>query len=106
MLSVTPTALALTEGVLLVLGGLAAFAWSRRLARLGDGAVALMGAVTAWFLTFGMIPFLIFAISYRSVASFRGSGSVAIFIINLIPFALVAAPLVGFVHGMKLRRSK
>jgi hypothetical protein len=101
-----PATIALVEGALLVAGGAGAARFTRRVARRIPRPAALMAAVTTWVVLFGLMPFAAFAVlvpgpDERSVGPPTGWEAV---VLNLVPFALVAAPVVGFVQGMVATR--
>jgi hypothetical protein len=96
---------ALAELCLLVGGAAGAAAFTRRVAGRIPPPAVLMAAVTAWIVLFGLVPFAGFALLAPRV----GSGGApperwAVVVLNLVPFALVAAPLVGFVQGLRAPR--
>lgn len=100
------TLLSAVELVLLAAGALGALRFTRWIAREAGRGVILMAAVTAWVILFGIIPFFAFALFAPGAGSPAGHPSTwETFVLNLIPFALVAAPLAGFVNGMKVSRT-
>lgn len=61
-----------------------------------------MAAVAAWVILFGLLPFFAFALLVqRGTASGSPPAAWEGFVLNLIPFALLAAPLVGFFEGAR-----
>ena len=95
--------IAAVVGVLLLAGGFAASRFTRWVSKQGDRKIVLIAAVTAWFTLFGMTPFFAFAILVGK-ASAASVPPLATFVLNLVPFALVSAPFVGFAQGMKLTK--
>ncbi|HVE76016.1 MAG TPA: hypothetical protein VND22_04510 [Actinomycetota bacterium] len=95
--------IAAVVGTLLIAGGFGASRFTRWISKQGDRKIVLIAAVTAWFTLFGMTPFFAFAVLVGK-ASANSVPPIATFILNLVPFALVAAPFVGFVQGMRLTK--
>jgi hypothetical protein len=96
-----PAWIALVELCLLAGGAAGAAAFTRRVAgRIPPGPV-LMAAVAAWIVLFGLVPFAGFALLVPRVGSGAATpqGWTAV-VLNLVPFALVAAPVIGFVQGL------
>lgn len=99
------TLLSVLELALLGAGALGAMRFTRWISRQADRSVVLMAAVTGWAILFGIIPFFGFALFAPAAASPAGRPAAwEAFVLNLIPFALVAAPLAGFVNGVKVSR--
>ncbi|MGH2705105.1 MAG: hypothetical protein ACRDJ4_08420 [Actinomycetota bacterium] len=99
----SPTLLAVLEVGLLAGGALAARAFTRWIGREAERVAVLMAGVTAWLILFGILPFMVFAIYARSVGRSGGApDGWEVLVLNLIPFALVTAPVVGFVHGLRV----
>lgn len=63
-----------------------------------------MASISAWFILFGMVPFLVYALFAGQVAVDR-VGPVETFILNLIPWALAISPIIGFLQGRRIRAS-
>ena len=99
------TGLAILEAALLVGGAFAARQLSRWISKGGDAKVVLMASVAGWFILFGMVPFLVFALFVKGASVSGEVDRIEGLILNLIPFALVAAPIIGFGDGM-LRRKR
>jgi len=98
---------ALLEGILLLIGGLTAARLVSRIARQVDRDVVLMASVAVWFILFAMVPFLVFALFVdRVVLPSGGIDALPSLLLNAIPFALVAAPVIGFAQGWKSSKSK
>lgn len=99
--------MAIIESVLLVFGALGAARSTVRIGRRLERGIVLMASVTAWFILFAMIPFAVFALlSGRVAAPAGGVDPFSSFVLNAIPFALVAAPLIGFAQGWQVSRKK
>lgn len=101
------TLLSLVELGLLVAGTFASLRLTRWLAREADRGVVLVAAVTVWVILFGVLPMLTFAI-FAGQARSAGASIAAweSLVLNLIPFALVAAPFAGFVNGMRASKPR
>lgn len=100
-------ALAIVETILLIFGGLGAARFTSRIAGLVDRKVVMMASVTVWFILFAMVPFGVFAILSGNIRPQRGGPDpLSNFVLNAIPFALIAAPLIGFAQGWKLSKTK
>lgn len=102
------------EALLLIAGVLGASRFTRWIVRGGqtgwlssatDGlklSVVLMASTVSWLILVGMIPFFVFALFAEGASSPVGKvGAVETLVLNVIPFALVAAPLIGFGLGMR-----
>ncbi len=101
------TALAIIESVLLFFGALGAARSTIRIGRRLERGIVLMASVAAWFILFAMIPFGVFALLSGKVAAPDGGvDTFSSLILNSIPFALVAAPLIGFAQGWQVSRKK
>ncbi|MCA1838849.1 MAG: hypothetical protein ABR507_01805 [Actinomycetota bacterium] len=101
------TTLSIIEASLLIVGAVLATRLTRWLSKNGDRKVVLMASVASWFILFGMVPFLVFSLfvaSARGTAALHGIGTLATFVLNVIPFALVASPLIGSITGFVLSR--
>jgi hypothetical protein len=97
---------AMAEVLLLGWGAAASAVFTSRAAKRIPRAATLMAAGTAWIVLFGLVPFAGFALLAPAVA---GSGdatphSWAVAVLNVVPFALVAAPVVGLVQGIAVTR--
>lgn len=100
------TVLAVVEAALLVFGALSAGRAARWLSAKGDAKVVMMASLATWFILFGMVPFLVFALFATKVGpQTSGVGSLDTFVLNLIPFALAASPVIGLVEGFRLSRA-
>ncbi|HVF12521.1 MAG TPA: hypothetical protein VNA87_05490 [Actinomycetota bacterium] len=101
------SALAIIEAALMIFGGMGAARFTSRIAKRIDRKMVLMASVTVWFILFAMIPFGIFAILSGRVAPQKGGvDPLSNFVLNAIPFALIAAPLIGFAQGWALSTTK
>lgn len=100
------TMLAGIELLLLVAGALLARRLAAAMAKGGDSTVVLMSCVGSWFVLFGMVPFLVFALFVKRAASANEVGLFATAVLNVIPFAMITSPLIGFAHGMFLRKQQ
>lgn len=99
------TLLSVLELTLLGAGAFGAMRFTRWIARQADRPAVMMAAVTGWAILFGIIPFFGFALFAPGAASPAGRPAAwESLVLNLIPFALVAAPLAGFVNGIKVSR--
>lgn len=99
------TAFAIIEGSLLLFGALGSYRLTNRARAKVDRSVLLMAAVAIWFILFAMVPFLVFAAFYEGVeAPPGGVDAISSLVLNSIPFALVAAPLIGFTQGWMLSK--
>lgn len=94
------TALALLELALLAGGGLAAHRFVRRVGH-GQRPLVVMTAVSAWFVLAGLIPFFAFALLLPAGrAGHPGAGSFETVVLNLVPWALLVAPLLGAIQAL------
>lgn len=98
------TALAILIGGLIVGGVLVSGAFTKWLSKQHDRRVILMASVTSWFLLVGMVPFFVFALFVNTVGSTGTISPFASFLLNLVPLALVASPIIGFVQGLRLSK--
>jgi hypothetical protein len=94
-----PTLLALLEVLLLTGGSLAARGFVRRVGR-GERKLVLMASVAAWLVLFGLVPFSVFAAFVRPGAG--QARPVESLILNIVPLALVASPVLGIVQALVL----
>lgn len=101
---VTTSTLALINGLLLVAGGLGAIFFTRWIGRNGDTRVTLIAAVAAWTILFGLIPFVAFWFVIREIGTNGSLSLSASLIFNLLPFALLLAPVFGFAQGLAVVR--
>lgn len=89
------TALALLELALLAGGGLAAHRFVQRVGH-GQRPLVVMTSVSAWFVLAGLVPFFAFAaLLPPGRAGHPGAGSFETVALNLVPWALLAAPILG-----------
>ena len=101
-LVVAITLVAILVGGLVVGGALVSGVFTRWLSKEHDRRVILMASVTSWFVLVGMVPFFVFALFVNRVGSRGTIPPFASFLLNLVPFALVASPIIGFVQGLRL----
>ena len=92
-------------GGLVVGGAFVSGAFTRWLSKEHDRRVILMASVTSWFVLVGMVPFFVFALFVNRVGDAGDISPVASFLLNLVPFALVGSPIIGFVQGLWLSRN-
>lgn len=98
----TVTWLASLEAFLLIAGGLGAYKITSWVARGGVRAGAFMAAVASWSILFGIFPFFAFYLLAREAGPVAGDpGGWQGFVLNLIPFTILAAPAIGFGHGLR-----
>lgn len=102
ILPVKVMVLAILVGGLIVGGALVSGAFTKWLSKEHDRRVILMASVTSWFVLVGMVPFFVFALFVNRVGSGGRVSSFASFLLNLVPFALVGSPIIGFVQGLRL----
>lgn len=100
------TVVAVLIGGLIVGGALVSGAFTRWLSKEHDRRVILMASVTSWFLLVGMVPFFVFALFVNNVGSTGSISPFASFLLNLVPFALVGSPVIGFVQGLRISKSQ
>lgn len=98
--------LALLVALFLIAAGWAATRFSRWMAGRGDRTVVLMASVAAWTILFGLVPFVLLALSARRVTGGIPLGTIEKIIINLTPFTLLLSPFIGFVQGMVVSRPR
>lgn len=91
-------------GGLILVGALVSGVFTRWLSKERSRGVILMASVTSWFLLVGMVPFFVFTLSVNRVGSAGTISAFATFMLNLVPFALVASPIIGFVQGLRLSK--
>ena len=99
-------AIALVVGVLLAAGAAAAAAVTRAAARRIPRSAALMAAVTAWLVLFGLVPLTAFAFLVPGPGERPADPPTGweVVVLNVVPFTLLASPLIGFVQGMRATR--
>ncbi len=96
------TVVAVAIGGLIVGGAFVSGAFTRWLSKEHDRKVILMASVTSWFVLVGMVPFFVFALFANRVGAAEAISPFASFLLNLVPFALVGSPIIGFVQGLRL----
>ena len=98
----------LLVGLSLGLGGLVALRFTKWLCKDNDRKVVLMGGVTAWLVLFGLIPFALFAFLVRngtSGAELSDYGFPVRFVLGVLPFTLLASPVIGYLQALAVSRS-
>lgn len=100
------TVLALVEIALLAGGAVASRRLVLRVGR-GDRKVVVMASVAVWLVLFGLVPFFVFALLLPAgQAGHPGAGPFETAVLNLVPFALVAAPLLGVLQALAVTGRK
>ncbi|HEU5001669.1 MAG TPA: hypothetical protein VFW71_02675 [Actinomycetota bacterium] len=96
------TLVAVIEVALLAAGAVAA---ARLVQRVGTGErkVVLLVAASIWLVAFGLVPFFAFALlAPGGHAGQAGAGTFENGVLNAVPFVLVASPLLGVLHGLRI----
>jgi hypothetical protein len=101
---VQPTLLSLLEVLLLAGGAFGARRFVRRVGR-GERGLVLMASVSAWLVLFGLVPFCVFAAFVRPGTA-RAAGPVETLILNIVPLALAASPVLGVAQAVVLTGRK
>jgi len=96
------TLLALIEVVLLAAGAAGSVRLVRRIGR-GERKLVVMAAISVWLVLFGMVPFFVFAVALPpGHAGNPGAGAFETAVLNLVPWALVASPVLGVAQALRL----
>ncbi len=101
------TSLALIELALLLVGAVAAWKVTGRVARGNERPVVLMASVTTWTILTGLIPLIFFWLAVRIFLVQRGEpGLFFESVFTLVAFALPLSPVLGFAHGLVASRRR
>jgi hypothetical protein len=96
------TVLALIEVALLVAGAVASARLVRRIGR-GERKLVVMASISVWLVLFGLVPFFFFAVAVPpGRAGSPGAGAFETVVLNLVPWALVASPVLGVAQALRL----
>lgn len=96
------TLLALIEVALLSGGAGGSLRLVRRVGR-GDRKLVVMASIAVWLVLFGMLPFFVFAAALPPGHTGNpGAGAFETAVLNLVPWALVASPVLGVAQGLRL----
>ncbi|HWD08341.1 MAG TPA: hypothetical protein VHA57_04520 [Actinomycetota bacterium] len=96
------TLLALIEVVLMAGGAASSLRLVRKIGR-GERKLVVMASITVWLVLFGMVPFFVFALAVPpGHPGNPGAPAFETAVLNLVPWALVASPVLGVAQAFRL----